>query len=260
VVVDSVPSAEDLATLLATGPFTVQLFNDNGTVASVSSSTSGTPGPAASRQLDPGADDPASISAWCDSLDNSLAGPMKSSAGTHNHACATRFESSDLILSEIMVNGVNLPLGDDRWFELLNIGSPAVNLAGLDVKWGSSIEPVFPLDGFRINEPTFVNQDERSLVAVTTLNMGGRSALLRPSLAWPTEDGFLAVYAGTRELFRVVWGPGGISTEEGRSNELFDETTGTPDVPSGWCQSNSNYGIFFSAFGTPGRAPNCRVP
>jgi hypothetical protein len=259
VVVDSGLSESEFLSLAFGGPIVLSLSNDSDSVATVTTSVAGAPNSTASRQLDPGADDPTTTNAWCDSVDNQGVRPVSSSAGTYNHACSRRFESTNLVLSEIMVDGVNLPFGDDRWFELFNLGVIAENLAGLDVFWGANADPFNPTGGFRIDQSVFVNGGARSLAVTTSINVGGRPPLLN-SLSWPVDDGYLAIFAGPTELFKVQWGPEGIFTEEGRSNELFDEESGTPLDATGWCQTSATYGVFLEAFGTPGGAPNCLVP
>jgi hypothetical protein len=257
IVLDAGLTADEFLSFVEAGPLEVRLQNESEVVASLSGTTIGDLAPGASRQLDPGASDPYSAQAWCDSVDAAGVEPVASSAGGFNHACASRLAGSGLMLSEIMVNGADLPFGDDRWFELLNQGSETINLAGIDVVWGQTISPAEPTGGFRVTQPVFVAGGDRSLVVVTSVNLGTLPDLFE-QLTWPDADGFVVFRAADTELFQVQWGAGGIAIEEGRSNEVSDESAGTPSDVSGWCQSAGTYGVFFPSFGTPGSTADCR--
>jgi hypothetical protein len=257
IVIASGLPAEDFLSFVTVGSLAIRLQNTSEVVAAVSISIGGELTPGASRQVDPGSSDPDSVQAWCDSVDAAEVESILSSAGGFNHACASRLAGSGLMLSEIMVNGADLPLGDDRWFELLNQGSETINLAGIDVVWGQTISPAEPTGGFRVTQPVFVAGGDRSLVVVTSVNLGTLPGLFE-RLTWPDTDGFLLFRAADTELFQVQWGAGGIAIEEGRSNEVSDESAGTPFDASGWCQSAGTYGVFFPSFGTPGSSSSCR--
>jgi hypothetical protein len=257
IVIASGLPAEDFLSFVTAGSLAIRLQNASEVVAALSVSIGGEPTPGASRQVDPGSNDPDSVQAWCDSVDATGVESIMSSAGGFNHACASRLAGSGLMLSEIMVNGADLPFGDDRWFELLNQSSATINLAGIDVVWGQTTSPAEPTGGFRITQPVFVAGGDRSLVVVTSVNLGASPGLFE-RLTWPDEDGVLLFRAADTDLFQVQWGAGGIATEEGRSNEVSDESAGTPADPMGWCQSAGTYGVFFPSFGTPGSTSSCR--